>query len=130
MTSEAAIVVTTTEETTTTIPTTIQPSKRISLVYREGVSPYISHHIKYLQASNIFSEVVTPTSSSKTRKERVLSLVEADGPFYSDTLKTKTSPHRILKHSIERPHTRRATTLDGAPILGSSTSAISRLSIP
>ena len=86
---EAAIIVTTAQDTATTIPMVIQPSKEIYLVYRKGVSPFISHCAKYFQASGFFVEVVALTSTSNLKKERVLSFVEADRPFFLDASKTE-----------------------------------------
>lgn len=97
---EAAIIVAAIQDTATTIPMTIQPSKVIYLVHREGVSPFISHCTKHFQASGVFVEVVALTSTSNLKNARVLSLVEADRPFFLDASKPEwEAAKNLMLHS-------------------------------
>ena len=97
---EAAIIVATAHDTATTIPMTIQPSKGIYLVYRESVSSFISHCAKYFQSSGVSVEVVALTSTFNLKKERVLSFVEADRPFFLDASETEwEAAKNLMLHS-------------------------------
>ena len=81
---EAAIIVATAAEGAVTVPVAIQPSEKIYLVYRGNMSAFISHCAEYIQASGVSVDVVALTSTSHLKKERVLSLIEAEQPFFLD----------------------------------------------
>lgn len=97
---EAAIIVATTEDSATRIPPVVQPSEKLYCVYRENVSPFISDCVNYFRAVGFSVGLVALTSTFYLNKERVISLVEADRPFFLDVSGTEwEAAKQLMLHS-------------------------------
>ena len=81
---EAAIIVATALDNANTLPRMVHSCDTVNLVYRDDVSPFISDCANYFHASGVSVQLVALMSIPHMKKERVISLVEADRPFFLD----------------------------------------------